>query len=212
MFFLIGGGGGSTAAATTTHARRLFPLFFFLNSPPPFSSLGIHAHTSNNTTNRAFLKAPRVLLFGEWASLRPVPSRRRHDAHTRPSRAPHLSPAPAHKHTFFPPHPTSAKKTDEATSALDASTEREILDALALLSKGRTSIFVAHRLSTAAQCDQIVVLGPGGRVAESGTHAGLLSKPGGAYAALWAHQSGGVDEAVAVAERRRAGEEAAGAA
>ena len=90
----------------------------------------------------------------------------------------------------------------------------EILDALALLSKGRTSIFVAHRLSTAAQCDQIVVLGPGGKVAESGTHAGLLSRPGGAYAALWAHQSGGVDEVVAAGleRRRRKEHEDAGAA
>lgn len=124
------------------------------------------------------------------------------------------------KRTTPPPqkNPTTPTKktthtTDEATSALDAATEREILDALALLSKGRTSIFVAHRLSTAAQCDQIVVLGPGGKVAESGTHAELLARPGGAYAALWAHQSGGVDElssaAAARAEGRGADEGAA---
>lgn len=43
---------------------------------------------------------------------------------------------------------------DEATSALDATTEKEIFGALQTLAKGRTSLFVAHRLSTAANCDQ----------------------------------------------------------
>ncbi|KXZ51537.1 hypothetical protein GPECTOR_12g500 [Gonium pectorale] len=76
---------------------------------------------------------------------------------------------------------------DEATSALDARTETEILEALRALAQGRTSIFVAHRLSTAAQCDQIVVLDEG-RVVESGTHAELLAK-GGRYADLWARQA-----------------------
>jgi ABC-type multidrug transport system ATPase subunit len=52
--------------------------------------------------------------------------------------------------------------------------------------QGRTSIFVAHRLSTAAQCDQIVVL-ERGRVAESGSHAALLER-GGRYAEMWARQ------------------------
>lgn len=47
---------------------------------------------------------------------------------------------------------------DEATSALDSRTEKQILQALQHLASGRTSLFVAHRLSTAAQCDQIVVL------------------------------------------------------
>lgn len=47
---------------------------------------------------------------------------------------------------------------DEATSALDSRTEKEILDSLLTLAEGRTSVFVAHRLSTAAQCDKIVVL------------------------------------------------------
>lgn len=47
---------------------------------------------------------------------------------------------------------------DEATSALDSRTEKQILQALQALAHGRTSLFVAHRLSTAAQCDQIVVL------------------------------------------------------
>ena len=44
---------------------------------------------------------------------------------------------------------------DEATSALDGATERAVLAALARMGRGRTSIFVAHRLSTAAQCDQV---------------------------------------------------------
>lgn len=47
---------------------------------------------------------------------------------------------------------------DEATSALDSNTEKEVLGALFSLARGRTCVVVAHRLSTAAQCDQIVVL------------------------------------------------------
>lgn len=66
---------------------------------------------------------------------------------------------------------------DEATSALDSKTENEVLEALSKLAAGRTSIFVAHRLSTAAQCDQIVVL-EDGRVAEAGSHAELLETGG----------------------------------
>lgn len=76
---------------------------------------------------------------------------------------------------------------DEATSALDSKTEKEVLEALSKLAAGRTSIFVAHRLSTAAQCDQIVVL-EDGRVAEAGSHAELL-ETGGRYAQLWARQA-----------------------
>ncbi|KAJ9531485.1 hypothetical protein QJQ45_015055 [Haematococcus lacustris] len=75
---------------------------------------------------------------------------------------------------------------DEATSALDTTTERHILEALRTLAQGRTSIFVAHRLSTAAQCDQIVVLDRG-KVVQAGTHTELLSQPG-KYAELWAKQ------------------------
>lgn len=76
---------------------------------------------------------------------------------------------------------------DEATSALDTKTEKEVLEALSKLAAGRTSIFVAHRLSTAAQCDQIVVL-EDGRVAEAGSHSQLL-EAGGRYAQLWARQA-----------------------
>lgn len=78
---------------------------------------------------------------------------------------------------------------DEATSSLDAATERHVLEALRALAKGRTSIFVAHRLSTAAQCDQIVVLDKG-RVVETGSHVELLQR-GGRYAELWWKQASG---------------------
>lgn len=70
---------------------------------------------------------------------------------------------------------------------MDAKTEKEVLEALSKLAAGRTSIFVAHRLSTAAACDQIVVL-EDGRVAEAGSHGELL-EAGGRYAALWARQA-----------------------
>lgn len=76
---------------------------------------------------------------------------------------------------------------DEPTSALDSATEKAVLGALFDLAEGRTCVVVAHRLSTAARCDKIVVLDEG-RVVESGTHAELLSR-GGAYAELWAKQS-----------------------
>ncbi|GBF89753.1 metal ABC transporter permease [Raphidocelis subcapitata] len=76
---------------------------------------------------------------------------------------------------------------DEATSALDTTTERGILESLAALAAGRTSIFVAHRLSTAAACDQIVVV-DNGVVAEAGSHHQLLAQ-GGKYAELWARQA-----------------------
>ena len=72
---------------------------------------------------------------------------------------------------------------DEATSALDATTEQDILEAVRNLAVGRTSIFVAHRLSTASQCDKIVVL-ENGRIVESGSHTKLLAK-GGIYAEMW---------------------------
>lgn len=73
---------------------------------------------------------------------------------------------------------------DEPTSALDAASEADVLSALRRLSKGRTAVLVAHRLSTAAACDQVVVLEKG-KAVESGTHEELLAKENGAYAALW---------------------------
>jgi ATP-binding cassette subfamily B protein len=81
---------------------------------------------------------------------------------------------------------------DEATSALDSESEKLIQDALVTLMKGRTSIVIAHRFSTIAKLDRIVVLGDG-EIAEQGTHAELLSNKG-LYAKLWAHQSGGFIE------------------
>src|SRR5215210_5577049 len=71
---------------------------------------------------------------------------------------------------------------DEATSALDTQTERAVQAALERLSEGRTTIAIAHRLSTVRDADQIVVL-DGGSVAEIGTHDDLLAA-GGRYAAL----------------------------
>lgn len=75
---------------------------------------------------------------------------------------------------------------DEPTSALDSATEKSVLGALFDLARGRTCLLVAHRLSTAAQCDMIVVL-EDGQVVESGSHSELLSR-GGRYAHLWARQ------------------------
>ena len=77
---------------------------------------------------------------------------------------------------------------DEATSALDSESERLIQDALANLMRGRTSLVIAHRLSTVAALDRIVVVRDG-RIVEDGTH-GELVEAGGEYAMLWSRQSG----------------------
>lgn len=77
---------------------------------------------------------------------------------------------------------------DEATSALDSESERLIQEALATLMEGRTSIVVAHRLSTVASLDRIVVL-QDGKVVEDGTHGELVGA-GGAYEMLWDRQTG----------------------
>lgn len=81
---------------------------------------------------------------------------------------------------------------DEATSALDSFTERDIQDALDRMSKGRTTLVIAHRLSTVVNADQIIVL-DAGLIAERGTHEELLEK-GGIYYNLWNRQRE-VDEA-----------------
>jgi subfamily B ATP-binding cassette protein MsbA len=71
---------------------------------------------------------------------------------------------------------------DEATSALDAESEHLVQTALASLVEGRTTLVIAHRLTTIERADRIVVM-DGGRIVESGTHAELLAA-GGVYAAL----------------------------
>jgi ATP-binding cassette subfamily B multidrug efflux pump len=78
---------------------------------------------------------------------------------------------------------------DEATSALDSEVEAAIQQSLDRLMAGKTVIAVAHRLSTLARMDRLVVL-EHGRVAEQGSHAALLAREG-AYARLWRMQSGG---------------------
>jgi putative ABC transport system ATP-binding protein len=78
---------------------------------------------------------------------------------------------------------------DEATSALDSESEAHIQQALWRMMQGRTAIAVAHRLSTVAGMDRLVVLDRG-RVVEEGSHAELLAA-GGGYAQLWRRQSGG---------------------
>jgi len=75
---------------------------------------------------------------------------------------------------------------DEATSALDSFTEREIQSALEGVSRGRTTIVIAHRLSTVVNADEILVLDKG-VIAERGTHEALLAR-GGLYSALWSRQ------------------------
>ncbi|KAJ8901134.1 hypothetical protein NDN08_004994 [Rhodosorus marinus] len=73
---------------------------------------------------------------------------------------------------------------DEATSALDSTTETEILRSLRSVAAGRTSLFIAHRLSTVADSNQIIVLN-GGKIVERGTHDELFRQPDGHYAAMW---------------------------
>ncbi|MGI9363911.1 MAG: ABCB family ABC transporter ATP-binding protein/permease, partial [Rhizobiaceae bacterium] len=75
---------------------------------------------------------------------------------------------------------------DEATSALDTQTEQEIKAALDIVSQNRTTVVIAHRLSTVIDADEIIVLDTG-RIAERGTHGQLL-KHEGLYAAMWNRQ------------------------
>ncbi len=75
---------------------------------------------------------------------------------------------------------------DEATSALDSETEKAIQAELVRIAEGRTTLVIAHRLSTVMDADQILVM-DGGRIVERGTHRDLLER-GGAYAEMWALQ------------------------
>ena len=72
---------------------------------------------------------------------------------------------------------------DEATSSLDSISEQMIQEAIEPLIASRTSILIAHRLSTVQQADEILVM-DGGRIAERGTHTALLAR-GGVYAQLY---------------------------
>jgi ATP-binding cassette subfamily B protein len=87
---------------------------------------------------------------------------------------------------------------DEATSALDTHTEREIQSALAAVTRNRTTLVIAHRLSTVVDADEILVLDHG-VIVERGRHSELLAK-GGQYAAMWNRQK----EAAAARERLKA--------
>lgn len=90
---------------------------------------------------------------------------------------------------------------DEATSALDTQTEREIQSALDLVSKNRTTLVIAHRLSTVVSADEIIVL-KAGTISERGTHKALMRKKG-LYAEMWNRQR----EATEAEERLRAAKE-----
>ncbi|XP_065201952.1 iron-sulfur clusters transporter ABCB7, mitochondrial [Planococcus citri] len=84
---------------------------------------------------------------------------------------------------------------DEATSSLDSLTEMNILDALRRATQGKTSICIAHRLSTVMDADEILVLS-GGRLAEKGTHKEFLQNPKSIYYQMWriqhdVHSNGG---------------------
>ena len=80
---------------------------------------------------------------------------------------------------------------DEATSALDSTTEKEIQKNLQTISQNRTTLVIAHRLSTAADADEILVLEQG-QITERGTHDDLLSRDG-KYAEMWNKQKTAVD-------------------
>jgi ABC-type multidrug transport system fused ATPase/permease subunit len=81
---------------------------------------------------------------------------------------------------------------DEATSALDTVSEKLIQDAMFKMMENKTAIVIAHRLSTVAKLDRIIVF-QDGAIVEDGNHHELLKK-GGTYAHLWNTQTGMLDE------------------
>ena len=95
---------------------------------------------------------------------------------------------------------------DEATSALDTATEQEIQAAVERVSQNRTTLVIAHRLSTVVNADRIIVLADGA-IAEQGTHGELIGR-GGLYSDMWARQR----EADAAAEKLRRMREEEGSA
>ena len=92
---------------------------------------------------------------------------------------------------------------DEATSALDTQTEKEIQTSLKEISRNRTAIVIAHRLSTVVDADEILVLDKG-RIVERGTHDALLAL-GGQYAGMWQRQLEAVEAEAKLAEVRAEG-------
>jgi len=108
---------------------------------------------------------------------------------------------------------------DEATSALDTETEQGIQDSLDFVSEGRTTLVIAHRLSTVINADEIIVLREG-TIKERGTHLELL-KAGGLYASMWDRQREASEaeaklkrmrenDEFGIFQRRKAGEEVSG--
>lgn len=79
---------------------------------------------------------------------------------------------------------------DEATSSLDSVTEKFIQNSMETLMKGRTTIVIAHRLSTLSRMDRILVFDKG-KIVEEGIHESLINKRGGLYAKMWKMQVGG---------------------
>jgi ABC-type transport system involved in Fe-S cluster assembly fused permease/ATPase subunit len=84
---------------------------------------------------------------------------------------------------------------DEATSALDSGTEQDIQTALRAVSRHRTTLTIAHRLSTVVDADEIIVMDHGA-IVERGSHAALLAADG-VYATMWARQAEQQDQSVA---------------
>jgi len=86
---------------------------------------------------------------------------------------------------------------DEATSALDATSEADVQAALETCMQGRTTLVIAHRLSTVRNADRIVVLNRG-ELEEEGTYQELSTREGGAFKLLMQQQAGTVDQALVV--------------